>query len=98
LPFAFESWYFDELVRIPRVICDTHDVQAKTYAKRGAENPFNKQQDRYSELLESELSLYWQANALIHCSNGDKKFSEQKLLLIRHQLVIPCLSPRHENH
>jgi hypothetical protein len=40
--------------RIPRVICDTHDVQAKTYAKRSAENPFNKQQDRYSELLESE--------------------------------------------
>jgi hypothetical protein len=82
--------------RIPRVICDTHDVQAKAYAKRSAENPFNKQQDRYSELLESELSLYRQANALIHCSNDDKKFFEQKLPLILHQLVIPCLNPRHE--
>ena len=81
--------------RIPRVICDTHDVQAKTYAKRSAENPFDKQQERYSELLESELSLYRQANALIHCSNGDKKFFEQKFRLF-HQLVIPCLNPRHE--
>src|ERR1700731_2926161 len=58
--------------KTPRLICDTHDVQAKTYAKRGAENPFNKRQDRYSEPLESELSLYRQANVLIHCSNGDK--------------------------
>jgi hypothetical protein len=46
--------------------------------------------------LNQKLSLYRQANALIHCSNGDKKFFEQKLPLIRHQLVIPCLNPRHE--
>jgi glycosyltransferase involved in cell wall biosynthesis len=46
--------------------------------------------------LNQKLSLYRQGNALIHCSNGDKKFFEQKLPLIRHQLVIPCLNPRHE--
>jgi hypothetical protein len=46
--------------------------------------------------LNQKLSLYRQANALIHCSNGDKKFFEQKLPLILHQLVIPCLNPRHE--
>ena len=82
--------------RTPRLICDTHDVQAKTYAKRGAENPFNKRQDRYSELLELELSLYRNANALIHCSKDDKEFFEQKLPLIHHRLVIPCLNPQHE--
>src|ERR1700730_721981 len=46
--------------------------------------------------LNQKLSLYRQGNALIHCSNGDKKFFEQKLPLICHQLVILCLNPRHE--
>jgi Initiation factor 2 subunit family len=31
--------------RTARLICDTHDVQAKTYVKRGTENPFSKRQD-----------------------------------------------------
>jgi hypothetical protein len=26
--------------KTPRLICDTHDVQANTYATRGGENPF----------------------------------------------------------
>jgi GT2 family glycosyltransferase/glycosyltransferase involved in cell wall biosynthesis len=82
--------------RTPRLICDTHDVQAKTYAKRGTENPFSKRQDRYSQLLESELSLYRNADILIHCSKYDKEFFGQELPLIRHQLVAPCLNPQHE--
>ena len=63
---------------------------------RGAENPFNKRQDRYSDLLESELSLYRNADILIHCSKDDKAFFERELPIIHHQLVIPCLNPQHE--
>jgi glycosyltransferase involved in cell wall biosynthesis len=80
----------------PRLICDTHDVQAKAYAKRGSENPFNGRQDKYAQLLESELSLCRSADVLVHCSNHDKAFFERKLPLIRHQLVVPCLDPQHE--
>ena len=87
---------FRRTARTPRVICDTHDVQAKTYMNRGAENPFNKRQDRYSDLLESELSLYRNADILIHCSKDDKAFFERELPIIHHQLVIPCLNPQHE--
>lgn len=82
--------------RKPRLICDTHDVQAKTYAKRGTENPFSGRKERYSQLLESELSLYRNADVLIHCSKHDKGFFEQKLPLIRHQLVVPCINPQLE--
>src|SRR5271156_2257668 len=82
--------------KTPRLICDTHDVQAKTYAKRGTENPFSRRKDRYSQLLESELSLYRNADALIHCSKYDKEFFEQKLPLIPHKLVVPCLNPQLE--
>ena len=82
--------------KTPRLICDTHDVQAKAYSKRGAENPFNKRQDRYSRLLESELSLYHNAEVLIHCSKHDKEFFAPKLPLIRHELAIPCLNPQLE--
>ena len=82
--------------RTPRLICDTHDVQAKTYAKRGTENPFSGRKEQYSQLLKSELSLYRNADILIHCSKHDKGFFEQKLPLIRHQLVVPCINPQLE--
>ena len=80
----------------PRIVCDTHDIQAKTYAERGSENPFNGRKDRYSKLLESELSLYRNADILIHCSKNDQRFFEEKLPHIRHQLVVPCLDPQLE--
>jgi glycosyltransferase involved in cell wall biosynthesis len=82
--------------RTPRLICDTHDIQAKTYAKRDTENPFSGRKEKYSQLLESELSLYRNADALIHCSKYDKEFFEKKLPLMRHQLVAPCLNPQLE--
>lgn len=82
--------------RTPCLICDTHDVQAKTYAKRGAENPFSGRKERYSDLLQAELSLYRSADVLIHCSKHDKDFFEQELPQIRHRLVIPCLNPHLE--
>src|ERR1700751_1552018 len=79
--------------RTPRLICDTHDIQAKAYAKRRVENPFSGRQDTYCKLLQSELSLYATADILIHCSQNDKEFFQHKLPLARHQLVIPCLNP-----
>jgi glycosyltransferase involved in cell wall biosynthesis len=82
--------------RTPRLICDTHDIQAKTYAKRGTENPFSRRKERYWQLLESEISLYRNADVLIHCSTHDKKYFEQKLPLIHHRLMVPCLNPEHE--
>jgi glycosyltransferase involved in cell wall biosynthesis len=82
--------------RTLRLICDTHDIQAKTYANRGVENPFSGQKERYSQLLESELSLYRNADILIHCSKYDKKFFEEKLPHVCHQLVVPCLNPQLE--
>ena len=82
--------------RTPRLICDTHDVQAKAYAKRGEENLFSGRKEKYSNLLKSELSLYRTADFLIHCSKSDKAFFEVKLPLIRHRLVVPCLDPQHE--
>ena len=82
--------------RIPRLICDTHDVQSKAYAKRGSKNPFSGRQEKYAQLLESELSLCRSADVLVHCSNYDKEFFEQKLPLISHRLVVPCLDPRQE--
>ena len=82
--------------RTPRLICDTHDLQARTYARRDTKNPFTGKQEKYSDLLESELSLYRNADILIHCSKFDKEFFERKLPLSRHQLVTPCLDPQHE--
>jgi glucosyl-dolichyl phosphate glucuronosyltransferase len=82
--------------RAPRLICDTHDIQAKAYAKRGSENPFNGRQEGFSQLVESEISLCQSADILVHCSKYDKEFFEHKLPLIRHQLVVPCLNPKQE--
>jgi GT2 family glycosyltransferase/glycosyltransferase involved in cell wall biosynthesis len=82
--------------KTPRLICDTHDVQAKAYAERGEENPFNGRKEKYTVLLNSELSLYRTADILTHCSKDDKEFFEVKLPNTRHILVTPCLDPQQE--
>jgi GT2 family glycosyltransferase len=96
LAIRIRDLVFRRTGRTPLLICDTHDVQAKAYAKRGSVNPFSGRPEKYSQLLESELSLCRSADILIHCSKYDKEFFEQKLPLIRHQMVVPCLDPRHE--
>jgi glycosyltransferase involved in cell wall biosynthesis len=82
--------------KTPRLICNTHDVQAKTYAERGEKNPFNGRKEKYADLLKSELSLYRTADILTHCSTNDKEFFETNLPNIRHMLVIPCLNLKQE--
>jgi polysaccharide biosynthesis protein PslH len=82
--------------RTPRLICDTHDVQSQAYMIRGEKNPFNGRKETFTHILNSELSLYRNADMLIHCSETDKEFFQKKLPLIRHELVVPCLDPRHE--
>jgi len=96
LAIRIRELIFRRTGRTPRLICDTHDVQAKTYAKRASENPFSGRQERYSKLLESELSLYRNADILVHCSTYDKEFFERKLPMSKHQLIVPCLNPQHE--
>lgn len=81
----------------PHLICNTHDIQAKTYAERGEKNPFSGRKEKYSDLLKAELDLYRTAEILTHCSTSDKEFFEDKLPTIQHTLVIPCLSPDQEN-
>jgi glucosyl-dolichyl phosphate glucuronosyltransferase len=87
---------FQRTGKTPRLICNTHDVQAKTYAERGEKNPFNGRREKYSDLLKSELSLYRTADILTHCSTNDKKFFETKLPNTRHILVTPCLNLQQE--
>jgi glucosyl-dolichyl phosphate glucuronosyltransferase len=87
---------FQRTGKTPRLICNTHDVQAKTYAERGEKNPFNGRKENYADLLKSELSLYRTADILTHCSTNDKKFFEVNLPNIRHMLVIPCLNLQQE--
>ena len=96
LAIRIRELVFRRTGRTPRLICDTHDVQAKAYAKRGSENPFSRRHERYPQLLESELSLCRSADILVHCSKYDKEFFEQHLPRIHHQLVIPCLNPQNE--
>jgi GT2 family glycosyltransferase/glycosyltransferase involved in cell wall biosynthesis len=96
LAIRIRDLVFRRTGRTPLLICDTHDVQAKVYAKRDSVNPFSGRPEKYSQLLESELSLYRNADILIHCSKYDKEFFDQELPLIRHQMVVPCLDPRHE--
>ncbi len=96
LAIRIRELVFRRTGRTPRLICDTHDVQAKAYAKRGSENPFNGRQERFSQLVESEISLCRSADILVHCSKYDKEFFEHKLPLIRHELVVPCLNPQQE--
>jgi hypothetical protein len=87
---------FQRTGKTPRLICNTHDVQAKTYAERGEKNPFNGRKEQYSDLLKSELSLYQTADVLTHCSTNDKEFFEVKLPNIRHILITPCLNLQQE--
>jgi glycosyltransferase involved in cell wall biosynthesis len=87
---------FQRTGKTPRLICNTHDVQAKTYAERGEKNPFNGRGEKYSDLLKSELSLYQTAEVLTHCSTSDKEFFEGKLPKIKHILVTPCLNLKQE--
>ena len=87
---------FQRTGKTPRLICNTHDVQAKTYAERGEKNPFNGRREKYSDLLTSELSLYRTADILTHCSTNDKEFFEVKLPKIGHILVTPCLNLQQE--
>ena len=87
---------FQRTGKTPRLICNTHDVQAKTYAERGEKNPFNGRREKYSDLLKSELSLYKTADILTHCSTNDKEFFEAELPEIRHILVTPCLNLQQE--
>jgi GT2 family glycosyltransferase/glycosyltransferase involved in cell wall biosynthesis len=96
LAIRIRELVFRRTGRTPRLICDTHDVQSKAYAKRSSENPFSGQQEKYARLLESEILLYRSADVLVHCSIYDKFFFEQKLPLVNHQLVVPCLDPHHE--
>jgi GT2 family glycosyltransferase/glycosyltransferase involved in cell wall biosynthesis len=98
LAIRIRELVFRRTGRTPRLICDTHDVQAKAYAKRGPENPFNGRLERYSQLVESEISLCRSADVLVHCSKYDKEFFEHELPLTRHQLIVPCLDPQHEKY
>ena len=87
---------FQRTGKTPRLICNTHDLQAKTYAERGEKNPFNGRTEKYSDLLRSELSLYGTADILTHCSTNDKEFFEVELPKMRHVLVTPCLNLKME--
>jgi glycosyltransferase involved in cell wall biosynthesis len=82
--------------KTPRLICNTHDVQAKTYAERDEKNPFNGRKEKYSDLLKSELSLYTAADILTHCSTSDTKFFQTNLPNSRHILITPCLNLQQE--
>jgi len=87
---------FQQTGKTPRLICNTHDVQAKTYAERGEKNPFNGRTEKYSDLLKSELSLYRTADILTHCSVNDKEFLKIHLPNIQHILITPCLDLQQE--
>jgi glycosyltransferase involved in cell wall biosynthesis len=81
----------------PRLLCDTHDIQAKAYARRGEKNPFRGNVDKYSQLIAAELSLYGPADMLLHCSQSDAEFFKTALPHMHHKHVMPCLDPRQEN-
>ncbi len=87
---------FQRTGKTPRLICNTHDVQAKTYAERGEKNPFNGRREKYSDLLKSELSLYRRADILTHCSTNDIEFFQAELPNTQHMLVTPCLNLQQE--
>jgi polysaccharide biosynthesis protein PslH len=97
LGIGIRGLIFHRTGRTPRLICNTHDVQAQTFSERGERNPFNGRKEKYSELLKSELSLYDAADVLTHCSTNDQELFNSMLPNKQHILITPCLDLHSES-
>jgi glycosyltransferase involved in cell wall biosynthesis len=73
------------------VILETHDVQSHLHQEREEVNPWTKKKDLPEKLLQSELSMLQQADALIHLSYQDARFFKEHLPQKPQVLALPTI-------
>lgn len=81
----------------PKIFCDTHDVQAEVWHRRGERNPFAMQSDSYLSMFAAEVKLLRSADILVHCSEADMSIFQRSMPDLRHDLCLPSLVPNVES-
>ncbi|RAI45740.1 glycosyltransferase [Rhodoplanes roseus] len=79
----------------PRLVLETHDVQADLYARGRVENVFRRQPDEWATLARDELRVATPADMFTHVSERDLAYFSARLPG-RHNLVLGTLAPAAE--
>jgi glycosyltransferase involved in cell wall biosynthesis len=79
----------------PRILLETHDVQAEQYAANRTVNIYTRQKDSKELLARDELEMTSRADVLLHVSEQDEQYFA-KHLSISHKVVFGTIDPASE--
>jgi polysaccharide biosynthesis protein PslH len=80
------------------ILLETHDVQARQYALRGAARLFSGRKSTFAEMEASELALVAKADALAHINADEMAYFSERLPKNKHVLLYPALRARRAEH
>jgi len=80
--------------RIP-IILETHDVQADLLQQRAEPNPWTRKPDPLRRLVRSEISLLGKADVLVHLSQDDFRFFQERMPWKPHVLALPTIDEKY---
>jgi glycosyltransferase involved in cell wall biosynthesis len=76
------------------ILLETHDVQSRQFALRGATALFSHRKSSLSEMEESEIAVAAKADALAHINAEEHAYFSRRLPNRRHVLLYPALGAR----
>jgi glycosyltransferase involved in cell wall biosynthesis len=80
------------------ILLETHDVQSRQYALRGARTLYANRLSSLAEMEASELALAAKADALAHINAEELAFFAERLPSHRHLLLYPALRAGRAEH
>jgi glycosyltransferase involved in cell wall biosynthesis len=80
------------------ILLDTHDVQSRQYALRGAAGLFSRRKSSLAEMEETEIAIAAKADVLAHINADEHDYFAARLPDHRHVLLYPALSARRGHH
>ena len=80
------------------ILLETHDVQSRQYALRGARTLYANRLSSLAEMEASELALAARADALAHINAEELAFFSERLPSHRHMLLYPALRAGRAEH
>jgi len=73
------------------IILETHDIQARALEERSEINPWTHRLDSTERLVESEISYLKEVKVLVHLSEEDFRFFQERLPHQEHVLALPTI-------
>jgi len=73
------------------IILETHDIQARALEERSEINPWTRHLDSIEQLVKSEISYLKELRVLVHLSEEDFRFFQERLPRQKHVLALPTI-------